>query len=1325
MSSIDRLSIRGVRSFGDTKAQTIAFHTPLTLIVGANGSGKTTIIECLKYATTGDLPPNSRLGGAFIHDPTLVNEKEVMAEVKMRFRSCDGTVMTAGRRLQLVVKKSTRSMTQLEGSLKMVRHGETITLSSRVADLNAVLPNYLGVSRAILDSVIFCHQEESLWPLSTPKELKERFDAIFEAVKYTKAIDNIKAMQKTHKANLEVMKKEEEHAKANKERGKKIEKQAHKLSAEIDDLRLQHKDLDERMQQAAENAEAAWKKAETAGLIVGELTGKRIEERTKEESVKVLRENLKEMSETDDYLQRMLEQYDERVQEYEEDLSQSKERYVDNSQDIQQARAQVSTKEREVGSYEAQAQQYERQVENRGALVKKLARSNNIRGYDSEISEEDVSVFIDRVERMAREQNAELERIRREAREELQHDQEVLAKHNQQKTSINSRKESARELIVSNDRKINALQSDLNRLNVDEGVKAGLESSLQETQSRLEIAKTDAISSGWEKQAEFTEAKLRTLDDRKEKLDAELVEGTRHAQEIARLGLVQKDIKDRQKRLDTNLGAYGDKIAAHIGDKWTPANVETVFQQAVDRSKEQLAEAERQRDGISREQGQLDFQLSTLRRELKDKQQMVQQAAAAINKKCGCQPYEFNTKLQELEESRNTMRTDEESLGRLFAYFDACIKLAKGQGGTGKHAGCRTCGRGFANEKEASRLIKLVTEERTNLERAMSENEGELKEIEQELEVAKATCSDFETWERLKEKELPAAQRNEAELVRRREAVIAELEHQDNAVSERQAEKQDVEAVARTVQTISKLYSEIEDFKSTVQDLIAKQKSAGLSRGLEQIHDDLKKLSDETRSTRAGLAKVNADRERGRGLVNSLELEVRDIRSKLSDTEHQLKEKSRLEGQIDDLKRASTEQRDQINALDKELQKLGPLIDQAQVKFDETNRRGAERDRTLQAATTKLNDSASQLRIASAEINSYIERGGPAQLERGKAEVERAKKEIKRLEDVQGQIVRTVKQLEEQLRDHAETRRSISDNQRYRRDLRQLNQVRVEIAELETHNAEADKARYQNEGDRWQRERQKLAAEQASVSGSLGSKDEALQSIIADYESEYKNAARKYKEVHILVETTKACVEDLGRFGGALDKAIMRYHSLKMEEINRIVEELWRKTYQGTDVDYIMIKSEHENVKSNKSYNYRVVMVKQGVEMDMRGRCSAGQKVLASIIVRLALAECFGVNCGLIALDEPTTNLDRDNIKALADSLSDIIKLRRQQKNFQLIVITHDEDFLKQMECSDFADVYYRVARDNEQRSVIEQQSIAEVSVPFIVISILDADRAV
>lgn len=87
------------------------------------------------------------------------------------------------------------------------------------------------------------------------------------------------------------------------------------------------------------------------------------------------------------------------------------------------------------------------------------------------------------------------------------------------------------------------------------------------------------------------------------------------------------------------------------------------------------------------------------------------------------------------------------------------------------------------------------------------------------------------------------------------------------------------------------------------------------------------------------------------------------------------------------------------------------------------------------------------------------------------------------------------------------------------------------------------------------------------------------------------------------------------------------------------------------DIDTIEIRSDQEGLRANQAYNYRVVMMQRGRALDMRNRCSAGQKVLASIIIRLALAESFSLNCGILALDEPTTNLDEANVQQLAYSL--------------------------------------------------------------------------
>lgn len=65
--------------------------------------------------------------------------------------------------------------------------------------------------------------------------------------------------------------------------------------------------------------------------------------------------------------------------------------------------------------------------------------------------------------------------------------------------------------------------------------------------------------------------------------------------------------------------------------------------------------------------------------------------------------------------------------------------------------------------------------------------------------------------------------------------------------------------------------------------------------------------------------------------------------------------------------------------------------------------------------------------------------------------------------------------------------------------------------------------------------------------------------------------------------------------------------------------------------------------------------------------------MLACLVIRLALAETFCLNCGILALDEPTTNLDEANSASLADALRQIMAQRAAQANFQLVIITHDE----------------------------------------------------
>lgn len=205
----------------------------------------------------------------------------------------------------------------------------------------------------------------------------------------------------------------------------------------------------------------------------------------------------------------------------------------------------------------------------------------------------------------------------------------------------------------------------------------------------------------------------------------------------------------------------------------------------------------------------------------------------------------------------------------------------------------------------------------------------------------------------------------------------------------------------------------------------------------------------------------------------------------------------------------------------------------------------------------------------------------------------------------------------------------------------------------------------------------------------------------------YERIEERFGEQQVRLHVAAKAVEDLERYHKALDQALIRFHAAKMAEINKIIRELWQKTYKGNDIDTLEIRSNEEGASSaRRQYDYRVVMLKGDVDVDMRGRCSAGQKVLASIVIRLALAETFCLHCGILALDEPTTNLDRVNIESLANALCELIRDRAAQSNFQLIVITHDEEFVNQIGSAEYADYAWRVSKDVNGNSRINRTPI-------------------
>lgn len=168
-------------------------------------SPRTTIIEALKYAITGAFPPGcGRSGNAFVHDAKCIGQTTVKANVKLRFTSRAGQSMVVVRSMELTQKKTTQTFKQLDGVLRMFdpETGERVSLSHKCTELDKQLPHLLGVSKPILEHVVFCHQEDASWPLMEGAVLKKRFDDIFDSTKYSKALQAFRTTEKEFLAKV-------------------------------------------------------------------------------------------------------------------------------------------------------------------------------------------------------------------------------------------------------------------------------------------------------------------------------------------------------------------------------------------------------------------------------------------------------------------------------------------------------------------------------------------------------------------------------------------------------------------------------------------------------------------------------------------------------------------------------------------------------------------------------------------------------------------------------------------------------------------------------------------------------------------------------------------------------------------------------------------------------------------------------------------------------------------------------------------------------------------------------------------------------------------
>ncbi|CAF1210103.1 unnamed protein product [Rotaria sordida] len=1302
MSRLHKMSIQGIRSFGnrDQDTQVITFFSPLTVIVGPNGSGKTTIIECLKYMATGIMPPGAKTGGAFVHDPKVAHDTEVRGQIRLLFQDVTGHNVQVQRTLVATQKKTNISLRTLEGIIiREGINGEPIQITSKCIELDKEMVTAFGVSTAILENVIFCHQEESNWPLSEGKQLKTKFDDIFAATKYMKALELIRKIRTEKLQTVKISRAEIGHLKTYRDM--------------LVQKKRQYAEIDERRQTSKVNVESIQLKLEPIDS--------RLEFIAKESSKMVdFQRRMDRLTNECEALKKKIREFntiiDEPFQGSEDELklliSNFQRDQDKKKRELQDLEAKKLTTERQIkklldkrtsdttrlGGYEFEEKQYKTNLIRRQQFIDEyiqnssqiIDKTNLINYFDKQIKIEQKTLMEKRLFYQQKETNV----------------QQDLDKFQEQRIKIESTiklKSSQVEKTLKEIQDIKQQQKQIEQyLNKLNDLNKRIERKEDEYQQKLsneiniEQLKID-ISSDEQKRVQL-QFQLKDLNN---EIDNLLVNSKINTE----YEMFKKEKLERDEQIR--------KIKVRHHEILT-----TIFQGSIPEEDSNIYnQFEKEHRKLQQNRSILEKQIQDIRQTLSGKEEKRRLLADELKRK-DLLRNEYTDRLQEqlngqiyekyLEKLSNDVKQKQDDKGSIVGMEKTYQKFVNQVRSTLKtDPCCPLCYRKFDKQSECEQLIRDMEIQIKGPE-YRQKIDHDLILLQEKFEKCLNLKPIHNQLQDIEEKDIPTLKNS----IKQLDNEINQLKNKQNDLEQELNDKiclplEQCEQIKTDIIMLNKYINERKGFETKIH--VCQQKLGKGQKSPPRSLDEVKQIKNEIQNQfdllDKELQRKHKELRSQQDLVQELRESLTELKNEKLKLSSDIQKKERLDEQLHKLTNYIQTLKDEIETDKISLEPINTDID---IKTKEKNRLKTEKEKILSELTESINileQKLNELKTLTTTINNFEDRTSKL-LEELRSSFDQLNIQEKQLQSELSTCIKTIAQYKDDLARADIRYRQLNDNQKLLQSQIELEQKQNDLIELEekTHGLKLDSLI--REEKQLRSTQDTLFKEKHTASARLATLEQQLIELEQELEQEHlKNAHERYLKHFIQQTIEEITSQDLERFYKILDQTMMTYHTQKMKQLNKIIRDLWRTTYRGTDIDAIEIRSDadDENAsKTRRTYNYRVVMIKSGSIMDMRNRCSAGQKVLASLIIRLALAEAFCLNCGILALDEPTTNLDFENIDGLAQALIEIVKSRANLKNFQLIVITHDEDFVDSLGKSAYAEKCYRVSKTHNGLSKID-----------------------
>lgn len=1162
------------------------------------------------------------------------------------------------------------------------------------------MPAAFGVSRAILDNVIFCHQEDNNWPLGEPASLKKKFDDIFEATRYTKALENIKSIRKERAVNLKVAKAELDGLKVDRQRAHAVKEKKEKLEKEIGEKMQKLEKLNRDIEDLTVANKVLYDKALRFRETVQKAESLEEKKLMHEENLSALRSSMTPLSSSEEELQGQKDGFQSHLGDLKRKQDSLKNQVNSKRSATDASEKRLNQRLSEKGALDNEKRQHERALKTRAEVVRRVAEDLSIAGLDLDtISDQQIEDFSRSVEEEVASLRRTYEQLKTEfARKEEDGDNRVRTLRDTA-NSHEAKRSALQEDVKRAKERIKRMQDDLD-LTMSGAVDvetARRENSAQV--SRLHELTHEQSGARHDDSIRDKNAEIRSLDDRREDLTNELNGLNRQADFRAKLGLNKKAAVQKGDEIQSILSRNGEMLRRLLEKAPDVASIETDIEVVVSRKEKELASLEAAFETVKGQLQRLESVHAIAQATVAEKQKQVEELRGKINAALAGE-------YESLDESIKSCQSEVDYSRSQIALYESMSSFIKNLKVhiKDKHI-CLGCNRSVTSSDMPSIEAHISDMMQKAQPAKLQEYKDDLVSWEEQLAAFQDLKSSEAHMDALLNDEIVEHSTTVEKTAFELQRVKIDSEDHRSRFEARKNEMRELNQCKRIAADVARLSSEKLQLDRDVAALESDLRSSGSTRTGDDVQQEIDECAEKMKKLKREVQTLQQEKEALRVSITNQERAVHRAELAFSKASQEKEKMQSAQKRLDDTKAEMEEQVGRLKSIDNDLAVSSEPLRRAEeelsrLKSEASNKQSAALQRSNQAS-----DSFRQLRESMTNAQRFVEQRGEQRLQDCQRAIDELQEDMREARTEIAEVQEKIDGIEKDLNESRATERNISDNLRFIRLQRDVHAIDDELRAMDLEEASRAHREWDGKYTTSKRRENDMNGQAAHLNGEITSLRAQIDSRNKELREEYKDVHKSFTKKLVEVKAEELAQGDTKIYQDALNAAIMRFHSIKMEEINEILNDLWSKTYKGSDIDTIKIRADSEGAGA-RTYNYRVVMVKDTIEMDMRGRCSAGQKCLASILIRMALADSFSENCGIMALDEPTTNLDEYNIQALASSLGALIEDRRKNSNFQLIIITHDVNFLSQIaHSSGGIDRYFRVERDDRYRSRIIQET--------------------